>query len=112
MRKSLNFKKLFYVRIAAALVPIFVTIPCALLGFDYWSLIFGNIVGTIVRAMMLFIVDRFKPIWIFSKKIFIHMISYGIWTLVDGIAVWATTWIDTLLISRNLTNYYLGIYRI
>ena len=39
------------------------------------------------------------------------MISYGIWTLVDGIAVWATTWIDTLLISRNLTNYYLGIYK-
>ena len=111
LRKSLKFKKLFYVRIAAALVPIFVTIPCALLGFDYWSLIFGNIVGTIVRAIMLFIVDRFKPIWIFSKKIFIHMISYGIWTLVDGIAVWATTWIDTLLISRNLTNYYLGIYK-
>lgn len=111
LRKSLNFKKLFYVRIAAALVPVVVTIPCALIGMDFWALIVGNVMGVIVRSVMLFIVDRFVPLLYFDKKKLIHMLKAGVWTLLDGLAVWATLWLDTLLISRNLSNYHLGIYK-
>ena len=111
LRKSLNFKKLFYVRISAALVPLFITIPSALIGMDFWALIVGNIAGAIVRSVMLYFVGHFKPSFYFNLDQLKHMLKAGMWTLLDGIAVWATLWLDTFLIARNLSNYHLGIYK-
>lgn len=111
LRKNLNFKKLFWVRIVAALVPVFVTIPCALLGFGYWALIIGNIAGAVIRSVMLYLADRFLPLLNFDIKVLLHMLRFGVWTLLDGLAVWLTLWVDTFIISRNLSDYHLGIYK-
>ncbi len=111
LRKELEFKKLFTVRLAAALVPLFITVPCALLGLDYWALIIGQFAGVIVRMIILYIQDHFRPEFIFDTERLFHMLSFGIWTLLDGLALWASSWIDTLLISRNLSDYNLGLYK-
>ena len=111
LRKNLDFKKLFYVRIVAAFVPLFITLPLALLGLDYWSLIIGNIAGILVRAIMLIIVGKFKPLLFFNFKQLKHMLSFGVWTLMVGIAIWLTSWVDSLLISQYMTGHYLGLYK-
>lgn len=111
LKKDLDFKKLFYVRIVSALTPLFVTIPLALLGLDYWSLIIGSIAGILVQAILLIFIGNFKPQLYFSKTAFLEMFSYGIWTLLNGLAVWLTTWIDSLLIGRFMNDYYLGLYK-
>ena len=67
LKKDLDFKKLFYVRIVSALTPLFVTIPLALLGLDYWSLIIGSIAGILVQAILLIFIGNFKPQLYFSK---------------------------------------------
>ena len=43
-RREFQFQLLFKVRVIALLTPIFVSIPLALLGFDYWALIIGTLV--------------------------------------------------------------------
>lgn len=111
LKKELNFKKLFYVRIASAMVPLVITIPLALLGLDYWALIIGNIMGIVVNSVVLFAVKAFTPMFHFSWSELIEMLSYGIWTLLNGIATWLTSWIDAFLIGRYLTDYYLGLYK-
>lgn len=111
LKKSLEFKVLFYVRIASAFVPLVVTLPLALFGFDYWSLIIGNITGVCVQSILLMVFGRFKPLKFFRLYYLKYMLGFGVWTLLDGIVVWATAWIDTLLISHNMTNYYLGLYK-
>lgn len=111
LKKDLDFKKLFYVRIAAALVPLFVTIPLALLNFDYWALIIGNIAGILVQAVLLMFVGSFRPHFFFSKTAFNEMFSFGIWTLLNGLAVWITNWVDSLMIGRYMNDYYLGLYK-
>ena len=111
LRKSLEFKKLFWVRICSALVPLIVTVPCALAGLDFWALIIGRFAGAFVRMTILYLLDGFRPLFIFDVKKLMFMLRFGIWTLFDGLAVWATSWIDTLLISRNLSDYYLGLYK-
>jgi len=111
LKKSLEFKGLFYVRITSALVPLVITLPLALLGFDYWSLIIGNISGVIVQSVMLIFIGKFRPSCYFSFKDLLFMLNFGIWTLLDGIVTWATAWIDTLLISHYMTDYYLGLYK-
>ena len=111
LKKSLDFKGLFVVRMIASFVPLAVTLPLALIGLDYWSLIIGNIAGIAIQSVVLVIIGKFKPSRFFSLKILKHMFSVGIWTILDGIAVWATTWIDTLLIAHYLDDYYLGLYK-
>ena len=111
LKKDFDFKKLFYVRIVSALVPLFVTIPLALLGFDYWALIIGSIAGILIQAILLIFIGNFKPTLFFSKAAFTEMFSYGIWTLMNGLAVWISNWVDALLIGKFMSDYYLGLYK-
>lgn len=111
LKKELNFKKLFYVRIVSALVPLFVTIPLALIGLDYWALIIGNIMGVVVNSAVLFVLKAFTPQLHFSWYELIEMLSYGVWTLLNGYATWLTSWVDAFLIGRYLSDYYLGLYK-
>lgn len=111
LKKEFGFQKLFYVRVASALVPLVVTIPLALLGLDYWALIIGNIAGVVVNSVILYAVKAFTPMLHFSWSELITMLSYGAWTLLNGIATWLSSWLDAFLVGKYLTDYYLGLYK-
>lgn len=111
IKKRLEFKKLFYVRIPSALVPLFITLPLAIFGFDYWSLVIGNICGVAARSILLVLVGGYKPKFYFNMAYLKYMLRYGILTMLDGVALWATNWIDSLLIANYMTAYQLGLYK-
>lgn len=111
LKKNLEFKKLFYVRIISAFTPVVVTLPLALCGLEYWSLIIGNITSIVVQIMVLCVVGKYKPTKHFSFYELKYMLSFGVWTLMDGLLVWASNWIDSFLISNSLSDYYLGLYK-
>ena len=48
-RRNFDFKTLFIVRIIAVCIPFVITIPLAIKGFGYWSLIIGSISVTYTR---------------------------------------------------------------
>src|SRR5699024_1653098 len=60
-RRKFDFKTLFVVRVIGALIPFFVTIPLALLGLNYWSLIIGMIAMQTFNAIFLTIKSEWKP---------------------------------------------------
>ncbi len=111
IKKRLEFKKLFFVRIPAALVPLFVTLPLAMLGFDYWSLVIGSIAGCVVRSILLAVVGGYRPQLYFNGIQLKHMVRFGCITLLDGLAIWSTNWIDSLLIASTMSSYQLGLYK-
>ena len=111
LRKELEFKKLFYVRLVSSLIPLVVTLPLAILGMGYWSLIIGNIVGILVRSVSLAFVGKFKPSFYFNFLDLRQMLRAGVWTITDGVAMWMTNWIDSLLIAHYMSEYYLGLYK-
>lgn len=111
LKKRLEFKKLFFVRIFSAFTPLIVTLPLALLGMGYWSLIIGNLASIIVQILILLVVGKYLPTKHFDFYELKFMLGFGAWTLLDGLLVWATNWIDSLLISSNLNDYYLGLYK-
>lgn len=111
LQKEFKFKKLFVVRIVTASIPLFVTVPLAFLGLEYWSLVIGNIASILAQAIVLMLLTGYRPRAFYSIALFKEMYSYGIWTLLDGLVVWGTTWIDTFIISKYMTEYYLGMYK-
>lgn len=109
--RSLSFKELFAVRIAVALVPLVVTVPLALLGFDFWSLIVGTIAGNVVNAFALTVKSSWKPSLYYSFAELKEMISFSAWTLLEQFSIWLTSWVGTFIVGSLLTPYYLGLYK-
>ena len=60
-RRSFDFKTLMPIRTIVALVPLVLTVPLALFGWGYWSLIIGTIVGNLVNAIALTMMSSWKP---------------------------------------------------
>jgi len=111
IKKRLEFRKLLPARVVAAIIPLFVTVPLAAIGFSYWSLIIGNILGLITRMVLLFVTGRFVPAFYFSRAKLVEMLRVGIWTILDALAVWGTAWVDTFFVGFFMSTYYLGLYK-
>ncbi|MCQ6526089.1 lipopolysaccharide biosynthesis protein [Bacillus mycoides] len=110
-RRNFDFKTLFWVRIFSLCVPIFVIIPLAFLGLSYWSLIIGSIIMQISNAIILTIKSSWKPNLFYDMRILKDMLSFSVWSLVEAISIWLTTWIDAFIIGSLLSEHLLGIYK-
>lgn len=110
-RRNFDFKTLFLVRVIGICIPFVITIPLALIGYSYGALIIGNIFGAFVNAIILTIKSPWKPKFIYKISTLKQMITFSIWSLMESISIWLTTWADTFIISSLLSSYYLGIYK-
>lgn len=110
-QRQLNFRVLFYRRIIVSLVPFFITIPLALLGLKHWALILGTLSGELVKAVMLTVASEWKPRFFFKTKQFREMFSFCLWTLLESIAMWFSSYIDIVIVSNSLGAYYTGLYK-
>lgn len=110
-RREFNFKTLFYVRLVAVCIPFIVTVPLALLGLSYWSIIIGLIVTQLSNALILTVRSKWKPQFYYKIEILKNMLSFSIWSLIEAISIWLTVWVDVFIVSTTLNQYYLGIYK-
>ena len=110
-QKNLNYKVLFIKRLSVSLLPLVITVPLALLGLQHWSLIIGNLSGGVLKAILLTYASDWKPNLFYSFRLLKKMLSFSIWTLLETIALWASNYIDILIISNALGSYYTGLYK-
>ncbi len=110
-RRELNFKSLLPIRTFVALIPLVVTLPLALMGFDYWSLIIGTIAGNLFNAVALTAKSEWKPKLYYSMQLFREMFAFSGWSLLEAVAIWLTSWAGTFVIGGLLNSYYLGLYK-
>lgn len=110
-RRDLDFKTLFWVRIIGILIPLIVTIPLAFATKSYWALIVGMIAQNFFNALILTIKSKWKPRWYYSVRRFKEMLSFTIWSMLEAISIWLTSYIDIFIVGTMLSQYYLGLYR-
>lgn len=110
-RRDFDFKTLFLVRIVSVCVPFVVTIPLAFLGFSYWALIIGSIIIQLSNAVIMTIKSKWKPHLFYKIEILKEMMSFSIWSLIESISIWFTTWVDIFIIGSALSQYHLGVYK-
>lgn len=110
-RRDLDFKTLFKVRLVSILVPLVVTIPLALWLRSYWALVIGTIVQNTVNAVLLTVFSKWKPKPYFSFQKLKEMLSFTIWSLVEAISIWLTSYVDVFIVGTMLSQHYLGLYK-
>lgn len=110
-KRQMNFKSLFFVRIISALVPVFVTIPLAIITHSYWALIIGTIASNLSNAIVLGVRSEWKPKFFYSFTRLKEMLSYSWWVLLESVTTWMTSYSDTFIVSISLSSYYIGLYK-
>lgn len=110
-KRDFDFKTLFKARIAGILVPLVVTIPIALWLRSYWALVIGTIATNLVNAVVLTVYSKWKPCFYYSWSKLKEMFSFTVWSMVEAISIWMTSYLDIFIIGIYLNQYYLGIYK-
>ena len=110
-KRELDFKTLFFVRIGTSLIPLVVTIPLAVLLRNYWALLIGNFASQLFSAVILTAKAKWKIKFYYKWSLFKEMFSFSAWTLLESISIWLTTNVDIFIISKFLSDYYLGLYK-
>lgn len=110
-QRELQYKKLFGIRFVAAMIPLAITLPLALLGFGYWALLIGKIAGKVYNAIAMTAASRWKPKRYFSFKLFKKMFGFCSWSLGESVTTWLATNLDVLIVGSILSSYYLGLYK-
>ena len=110
-KRNFRFDLLFRLRMMVIFIPLVITIPCALLGYGYWSLIFGTLSRQLVTCIFQ---ARYCPChlqWYYSWKVLYKMLSFSLWSLVEAISIWLTSWGGFFVAGLVLESYYLGLFR-
>lgn len=111
LRRDFDFKKIFYVRMGTAFVPLIVTVPAALLLQSYWALVAGTLAKDIISAIVLLFKAKWKPSFRFDYGKLKNMLSFSIWTIIENITIWLSGNAGVFIIGGILGSYYLGMYK-
>lgn len=111
LKRDFDFRSLFFARIIGVCIPIFITVPSAFWLRSYWALIIGTIARHISDAVVLTIRSPWKPRIFYSVRKLREMISFSLWTLMEQIAIWLTSYIGTFIVGVYLTSHYVGLYK-
>lgn len=110
-KREFDFKTLFWVRIVGIFVPFVVTIPLAFMTKSYWALVAGMISQNVINAVILIWKSKWKPKWYYSIQRFKDMFSFTMWSMLEAISIWLTSYFDIFIVGTMLSQHYLGLYR-
>ena len=96
-KRNLDFKPIFYSQTLSALVPLLITVPLAFFGFGYWSVIIGNLIGTILKAILLSFLSKYNLKFYFAYNEFKDMFSFSFFALLESLSSWLVNWLILFL---------------
>lgn len=110
-KRNFDFKRLFIPSLVNSLIPLIITIPIAYFYRNCWALIIGTLAGNLSDAVLLTIKSRWKPRLHYKFKVFKEMFAFSAWTLLEKISIWLTLNMDTFILGKLISKYYLGLYK-
>lgn len=112
LRKKLDFKKYMIPNIGRVLTYSGSAIAFAILGFGYWSLIYGSFLGEITRILIFNKLSPWRIRFHFDKLIAKDLFSFGIWIVLSGLLYSTYSVVDNAIIGKILGVTMLGYYAV
>ena len=110
LRKTLSFKRKFVPDLSRSIAKGIFSIALAYLGYGAWSLIYGQLIGTLVASLVLWLIVPWHPSFYFSKELARDLLRFGLNIVaISGLSVFLDN-IDAMLIGKYIGAAALGIY--
>lgn len=110
LRKKLDFKILSIVTIITSATALVVTIFMAYKGFGVWALVAQNMIAGAIPAFVFWFFVKWRPIWIFSRKSFKELFSFGIYMFLTHLINRFCSKLGRLMIGKVYSPVTLGYY--
>jgi O-antigen/teichoic acid export membrane protein len=110
LEKELEFKR----KVLPETVPRFgyaiTALSFAYYGYGVWSLVYGQIVASVLMVTLIWIVSEWKPNFKFDRGVAKELFSYGQHVMSATIIIFILTNIDDAIVGRMLSTEALGFY--
>lgn len=110
LQKQLNFKKISIVYLTASFISTVAAIVAAVLGLGVWALVIKTLLDTFIRTLIFWFIEKWKPLFKFSKESFKELFSFGAVMLSTSIITTLYTNIQALIIGKAFSATELGYY--
>lgn len=110
LKRSMRFRALGVIQIAQTFVVAFVTITAAVAGLRYWSLVLGNVLGSVVRVGILWSITGWVPGAAKRGAGIRSLLSFGANVTGFEVANYFSRNLDNLLIGKFWGPDALGLY--
>jgi O-antigen/teichoic acid export membrane protein len=110
LTKRIDFKLQTKVSVISSIVSGGIGIAMAYYGFGVWSLVAKSISQQAINSLLLWLWNRWKPIWAFSVQSFKELFSFGSKLLLSGLIDTAYRNIYYLIIGKYFSAVELGYY--
>jgi len=113
-QKELQFNILAKIDIFAAIISFIVAICLAINGFGIYALVYPILIMALIKSILLVYIglQHHKPKFVFNILEVKEFLSFGSYTVGNGIVSTIATQIDVLIIGKLLGTETLGLYSI
>jgi len=110
LARDFGFRRLAIRQAVPAVTPALVSIPLALSGFGYWSLVAGTLAGTALGVIWLWSVAEWRPRLRFDVRVARSLFGFGALVTVQSLQAMALSYGDRLAAGHFLGVENLGYY--
>lgn len=108
--KKINFKTLTKINLIAILISVFLGIGFAITGFGVWALVAMLITDSMIRTILLWIINKWRPTFTFRYSVFKILFASGSKLLLSGILYQVSQNIYSIVIGKFFTVTDVGFY--
>ena len=109
-RRDLDFKSDFLIGFYGKVVTVIPTVILALIFRNYWALVAGSIIGTILDVVVSYAMHPYRPRLSLSK--WRHFISYAVWITPASVANYLNQKTDVFVVGYVANTAQLGAYNV
>ncbi len=110
LKKSLHFRRTFYPEFGKTLAKALTSISLAWLGFGVWSLVAGQIAGSVTVSLIYWLVSGWRPRLAWDWRLSAGMVSYSFQIILVELMGMFQNNIDYLIVGKRLGAEPLGYY--
>ena len=111
LQKELRFRTLFNIRLLTTAVPGVASIPLAIIGYGYWALVAGVLVGQVIQTLVLWSASTWRPKLLFDVSLARSLLRFGSWVMLSSMLGWFYMWMDAIVVGHYLGSHEMGLYR-
>jgi lipopolysaccharide exporter len=109
-RKDLNFRKNFGFESACLLTAAVTTIVLAFVLRSVWALVYGRLLGAVLRCLISYRVHPFRPRLMIDRTKAAELWHYGKWVFLTTVVAYFQSYGDNLFVAKFLGPTALGMY--